>query len=87
MITFEEAKHTKERPELAGISAANLDAQDMVNPILQRSEIIRDQDNHHRFVKAWTKGNDGPLLGLVEEIWADELVRRAAASARGLNIA
>jgi hypothetical protein len=52
MITFEEAMEAKESPEVAGISSANLGSKDMVNLILQRSEIIRDQNNYNRFVKA-----------------------------------
>ena len=79
MITFEEAMEAKGAPEISGLRAANLRAQDMVNLVLQRSEIIRDQNNHNRFIKAWTRGNDTPLLRLVEEIGADELIQRAAA--------
>ncbi len=79
MITFEQAMEARDSAEVSGISAANLGPQDMVNLILQRSQIIRDQNKPNRFIKAWTKGNDAPLLRLIDEIGADELIRRAAA--------
>lgn len=69
----------RETPEVSGITAANLDAQDMVNLILQRSEIIRDYPRSNRYIKAWTQGDETPILGLIEELGHDELVRRAAA--------
>lgn len=79
MITFDEAMQAKSHPDVAGISAANLSSQDIVNLVLQRSEIIRDQDGPNRFIKAWINGNDAPLLRLVDKIGSDELLRRAAA--------
>ncbi|WP_409695266.1 class I SAM-dependent methyltransferase [Yoonia sp.] len=66
-------------PEVSRIKAHNLGVNDMVNLVLQRSEIIRDQPKPNRFIKAWVNGNDAPLLDLVEKLGADELVRRAAA--------
>lgn len=64
MMTFEEAMAAKENGMVAALRAANLGSQDMVNLFLQRSEIIRDQNNHTSFIKAWTRGDDAPLLGL-----------------------
>lgn len=79
MITFEEAMNAKALAEVAELSAANLDQQDMVNLILQRSEIIQDQKRPHSYIKHWTAGNEAPIFQLVEEIGQDELLRRAAA--------
>lgn len=79
MITFEQAMGAMDALEITSLSPGKLDAQDMVNLILQRSEIIRDQPKFNRYIKAWTKGEDGPILDLVDRMGIDTLVRRAAA--------
>lgn len=79
MFTLDEALRTKSHPDVAAISAAHLSARDIMNLVLQRSEIIRDQDRPNRFIKAWTNGDDAPLVELVENIGAEELLHRAAA--------
>ena len=79
MITFEEAMEARKLPEVAGLSAASLTAQDMVNLVLQRSEIIRDQKKPNRYITQWAAGNEAPIFELVEEMGHDELLRRAAA--------
>lgn len=79
MITFEQAMGAMDAPEVAGLTPANLDEQDMINLILQRSEIIRDQPRYNRYIKAWTQGDDAPLLDLIDRMGIDLLVHRAAA--------
>lgn len=79
MITFDAALNAVDRPEISGINVTSLTQQDVVNLILQRSEIIRDQPNFNRYIKAWTKGDDAPLLGLINQMGMEALIRRAAA--------
>lgn len=54
-------------------------SEDIVNLILQRSEIIGDQPRAGRAINAWAQGNEQPLLDIVSRL-GDTLVRRAAAS-------
>lgn len=79
MITFEQAMGAMDAPEITSLTPGPLDEQDMVNLILQRSEIIRDQPRFNRYIKAWTQGEDGPLFELIDQIGIETLVRRAAA--------
>lgn len=79
MITFDQAMKAINTPEIAEINTGAFDDGDVLNLILQRSDIIRDQDNHNRYIKAWTRGDDAPILDLIEQLGRDTLVRRAAA--------
>jgi len=62
VITFEQAMGAMDAPEITELSPGKLDAQDMINLILQRSEIIRDQPNYNRYIRAWIAGDDAPML-------------------------
>lgn len=66
-------------PQITELNTSSLGDSDVLNLILQRSEIIRDQDNHNRYIKAWTLNNNAPILGLIDKIGRDTLIRRAAA--------
>lgn len=79
LITLDMALDALDAPAITEIETEVLDAQDVLNLILQRSEIIRDQPRYNRYIKAWTQGDDAPLLDLIERMGRDELVRRAAA--------
>lgn len=79
MITFEQAIQALDRPEISDLKTTALSQSDVVNLILQRSEIIRDQNNYNRYIKRWTQGNDAPLNELIDQMGADLLIRRAAA--------
>jgi SAM-dependent methyltransferase len=79
VITFEQAMQARNVPDVAGITAAGLGARDMMNLILQRSEIIRDHPRANGYIKAWSNGDEAPILDLVAQIGEGELLRRAAA--------
>ncbi len=79
MITFDAAMKALDVPVITGLNVSSLDESDMVNLILQRSEIIRDQPRFNRFIKAWTRGDDAPLRDLINRLGVDTLTRRAAA--------
>lgn len=79
MITFDQAMQARTAPEVAGLTAAGLETRDIMNLVLQRSEIIRDRPRPNRYIRAWSEGDEAPLLGLIDEIGHDELLRRAAA--------
>jgi hypothetical protein len=51
---------------------------DVVNLILQRSEIIQDQPDFKKSIRRWMKGDDTALLSLIDTMGMDTLVRRAA---------
>lgn len=50
---------------------------DMVNLILQRSDILVDSPQGQRPVKAWMGGDSGPILAEVDRL-GEEIARRAA---------
>lgn len=79
MITFDEAMRACDSDAIGEIKSDALDAGDMVNLILQRSEIIRDQPKPNRYIRAWTRGDDAPIRELIDRIGIAELTRRAAA--------
>lgn len=79
MITFDEAMAAMDRPQITDLDTDTLDDSDVLNLILQRSEIIRDQENFNRYIRAWTRGNDAPIHDLIGRMGRDTLIRRAAA--------
>ena len=81
MITFEEAMQATDLEQITGLKVDALDMDDVVNLILQRSEIIRDQPRYNRYIRAWMNGNTAPVHELINQIGAEVLVRRAAAVA------
>ncbi len=79
MITFDAAMRALDTPAISDLKTTALDESDMVNLILQRSEIIRDQPRFNRYIRAWTRGDDTPLRELIDQMGVEELSRRAAA--------
>ncbi len=79
MITFDQAMNVLESDTISSLNIAAFDEGDVLNLILQRSEIIRDQANFNGFIKAWTRGDDGPVRELIDQIGIETLARRAAA--------
>ncbi|MEO0766910.1 MAG: class I SAM-dependent methyltransferase, partial [Pseudomonadota bacterium] len=79
MITFDEAMQATELERVTGVRVDALETDDVVNLILQRSEIIRDQPKYNRYIRAWMNGNAAPVVDLIDRIGAEVLVRRAAA--------
>ncbi|SMH48536.1 hypothetical protein [Maritimibacter sp. HL-12] len=79
MIQLDDAIRMMETDRIGSLDTTAFSRNDVLNLILQRSEIIGDQPNPGRYIKAWTTGQDQPLLDLIDTIGADNLVRRAAA--------
>ncbi|MCX7560662.1 class I SAM-dependent methyltransferase [Sulfitobacter sp. F26204] len=79
MITFEQAMRVLDDDAITSLNISALDESDMVNLILQRSEIIRDQHRFNRYIKAWTQGDDAPMKELIDTMGVETLTRRAAA--------
>jgi len=79
MITFEQAMQTAQSARIADLDTSAFDTSDVLNLILQRSEIIGDQSNPGRLIKAWTEGESAPILEAIARVGADTLIRRAAA--------
>lgn len=79
MITFDQAMGAMDAPQITDLKTDTLDDNDVLNLILQRSEIIRDQEKYNRYIKAWTQGDDTPILELINTMSRDTLIRRAAA--------
>lgn len=79
MIKFEDAMAAMDDPEITNLITDALDNNDVLNLILQRSEIIRDQPQPNRYIKAWINQDNTPILELIDKIGRDTLVRRAAA--------
>jgi len=79
MITFDEAMRARDMAAVCDLKTDAIDIGDAVNLILQRSEIIRDQPRHNRYIRAWMRGDDGPIRDLIGQMGIEELTRRAAA--------
>lgn len=79
MITFDQAMTALDDDAITSLDISALDESDMVNLILQRSEIIRDQPRFNRYIKAWTQGDDAPMKDLIDRMGIETLTRRAAA--------
>ena len=78
MITNQQMMEAVSLPLVAELSFDAFAPQDLVNLIMQRSEIIHDQPRSGRIIRAWSSGNAAPALALVHERGV-ELARRAAA--------
>lgn len=79
MITFEDALQAMKLEQVSGLRVDALDKDDVVNLIVQRSDIIKDQPRPNRYVRAWINGDIAPIHDLIDQIGMEELVRRAAA--------
>lgn len=79
MISFDDAMAALDDAEITDLNTDALDDGDVLNLILQRSEIIRDQPRPNHYIKAWVNGNHAPIQELINTLGRDVLVRRAAA--------
>ncbi|MDP2739147.1 MAG: class I SAM-dependent methyltransferase [Pseudorhodobacter sp.] len=65
-------------PDVAALTFVALGRDDLVNLILQRSEVLYDVPRAGQVIRAWNAGEMGPILAEVERL-GDEIARRAAA--------
>ncbi|MEM9845452.1 MAG: class I SAM-dependent methyltransferase, partial [Pseudomonadota bacterium] len=59
---------------------------DLVNIILQRSEVLFDRPKYGQVIRSWTNGDSGPIEAEVDRL-GTEIVRRAAAVIRAEYLA
>jgi len=78
MITFEQLTKAANDPTITALDTSAFAPRDVVNLIMQRSEIIADTERSGRVIKDWTIGNEAPALAIVDRM-GDGLIRRAAA--------
>jgi len=65
-------------PGVAGLVFDDLASSDLVNLILQRSEVLADLPRPGRVIRAWEAGDKAPMLAEVERL-GTAIARRAAA--------
>jgi hypothetical protein len=65
-------------PVIRALDTSAFGESDMVNMLLQRSEVLYDSPRGVRAVRSWMDGDEGPILSEVERL-GDELPRRVAA--------
>lgn len=65
------------RDEIAALDLSMFDADDLVNLILQRSEVMHDIPRAGRIIRAWNAGDDGPIRAVVADK-GTAIARRAA---------
>ncbi|MEO0343349.1 MAG: hypothetical protein AAF198_07915 [Pseudomonadota bacterium] len=78
MIAFETFVEHSKSNSIQSIDISSFSAQDVLNIILQRSEIVNDQHRPGSYIRKWMEGDSSPALGLVDKM-GDELVYRALA--------
>lgn len=78
MIAFEDLAQAADDAAIKALDIAAFGDRDVVNLIMQRSEIIGDAEGAGRIVKDWSGGNEAPVMALVDSM-GDVLIRRAAA--------
>ncbi|HMO08767.1 MAG TPA: class I SAM-dependent methyltransferase, partial [Paracoccaceae bacterium] len=65
------------RPEVAALDLSPLSTGDLVNLILQRSEVLFDRPRSGQVIRAWEAGDEGPMQAEVARLGI-EVARRAA---------
>jgi hypothetical protein len=63
-------------PAVAGLDISCLDQQDLVNIILQRSEVMYDRPRSGQVIRAWGNGDLAPMQAEVDRL-GDTIARRA----------
>jgi SAM-dependent methyltransferase len=67
MRTSEDLDAFANRPEVAELDLSAFSSADIVNTVLQRTEVLFDQPRRRRLIRAWTGGDDAPLRAAVDE--------------------
>ena len=81
LLSQDQIPEAARSPEITAIDVSPLGRGDLLNLILQRSEVIADQPAPGATIRAWTEGNSGPLLQVVDRLGGD-IARRALAVVR-----
>ena len=70
-----------ELPEIRALDLSVFTPDDLMNLVLQRSEVLFDIPKSGRIIKAWNARDEGPIREVVERM-GDRIARRAAAVIR-----
>lgn len=68
----------REDPAVAGLDYGAFGPDDLLNLVLQRSEVLHDQTRPGEVIRAWNAGDEGPIRAAVAAL-GPEIARRAAA--------
>lgn len=77
MITFEDAMKVYHSDTIAGLDTSMFSHADILNILLQRSEVLYDQNKPGKIIRKWTNGDTGPIDEVITRMGHD-LIRRAA---------
>jgi SAM-dependent methyltransferase len=75
-VTFEQAQEAARSQAIVSLDISMFTPDDVVNFILQRSEILRDHSQPGQIIKAWSNGNPDPARALATTK-GEEIIRRA----------
>lgn len=64
-------------PDVQALDLSMFGPQDLVNLVLQRSEVLFDQPKSGRIIKAWSEGDGAPMHAAIDKL-GPEIARRAA---------
>lgn len=78
LLQDDDIARTALTPEIAGLDVSVLSREDLANLALQRSGVISDHDRNGAAIRAWTNGDTGPLLRIVDAM-GSEIAYRALA--------
>lgn len=67
-----------QRPEIAELDVSAFSRRDLLNIVLQRSQVLWDVPRAGRVIRAWVNGNSAPIESQVDRL-GPEIARRAAA--------
>ncbi|WP_166418599.1 class I SAM-dependent methyltransferase, partial [Cochlodiniinecator piscidefendens] len=78
MITLEDAMKVYHSDIITGLDTSMFSDADILNILLQRSEVLNDQPKPGKIIRAWTNGDTGPIDDIIARMGHD-LIKRAAA--------
>ncbi|MTJ05209.1 MAG: class I SAM-dependent methyltransferase [Sediminimonas qiaohouensis] len=79
LLQEEDIPRAARAPEIANLDVSALSQDDLAKLVLQRSEVIADQDRPGAAIRAWTNGDEGPLRDVVNDMGAEIAFRALAA--------
>lgn len=65
MISFDDAVQAADTDTVTSLNISAFSQADVLNLVLQRSEIIMDHPKRHQLIRKWLNGNDAPLLNAI----------------------
>lgn len=78
MITLDDAFAVMDDDAIASLDLSVFSDDDLLNILLQRSEVLGDQRRPGRIIRAWTDGDEGPIRDTIARM-GEVIARRTAA--------